>query len=103
MSHFAEIDNNGKVLRVIVADQNFINSGAVGDAFRWVQTSYNANFRGRFAGPDFTYDKVNDVFIEKQPYPSWTLDSDFEWQPPTSRPDGNVIWDEDTLSWTERV
>ena len=43
MSHFAEINQDGIVQRVIVAEQNFINSGAVGDSFNWVQTSYNNN------------------------------------------------------------
>ena len=45
---------------------------------------------------------MNDVFIEPQPHPSWTLDSNHDWQPPTPRPNGNVLWDEDTLSWKER-
>jgi hypothetical protein len=102
MSHFAEIDGNGIVKRVIVAEKNFINTGYVGDEFNWIQTSYNGNFRKQFAGIGFTYDKVNDVFIEPQPHPSWTLDSNHDWQPPTPRPNGNVLWDEDTLSWKER-
>ena len=62
MSHFAEI-KDGVVHRVIVAEQDFINSGTVGDSFDWVQTSYNGNFRKQFAGDGYTYDKVNDVFI----------------------------------------
>ena len=102
MSHFAEIDENGIVKRVIVAEKNFINTGYVGDEFNWIQTSYNGNFRKQFAGIGFTYDKVNDVFIEPQPHPSWTLDSNHDWQPPPPRPNGNVLWDEDTLSWKER-
>ena len=61
MSHFAEIDKDGKVLRVIVAEQDFINSGLVGDSFNWVQTSYNNNFRKQYAGRGYTYDKVKDV------------------------------------------
>ena len=73
MSHFAEIDNDGLVLRVIVAEQDFINSGAVGDSFRWIQTSYNNNFRKNFAGKGSTYDKTKDAFIDPQPYPSWTI------------------------------
>ena len=77
MSHFAEI-KDGVVKRVIVAEQDFMNSGLVGDSFNWVQTSYNSNFRNKFAGVGDTYDKVNDVFIEPQPYPSWTLDSNYD-------------------------
>ena len=103
MSHFAEIDKDGKVLRVIVAEQDFINSGAVGDSFNWVQTSYNHSFRKQFAGTGFTYDKVNDVFIGIQPYPSWTLDDNHDWQPPTAMPDDGKLynWDEDSKSWKE--
>ena len=101
MSHFAEIDNNNIVQRVIVAEQDFINSGAVGDSFRWVQTSYNNNFRKQYAGEGFTYDKVNDVFVEPQPYASWTLDASHDWQPPTPKPDGNHTWNEGTQAWDE--
>ena len=103
MSHFAEIDKDGKVLRVIVAEQDFINSGVVGDSFNWVQTSYNNNFRKQFAGSGFTYDKAKDVFIGIQPYPSWSLDDNHDWQPPTPIPDDGKLyyWDEDSKSWKE--
>jgi hypothetical protein len=100
MSHFAEI-KDGVVKRVIVAEQDFINSGLVGDSFNWVQTSYNNNFRNKFAGVGDTYDKVNDVFIEPQPYPSWTLDSNYDWQPPISRPPGIQNWNEETQAWDQ--
>ena len=66
MSHFAKIDGNNIVTEVIVAEQDFINSGKVGDSFLWVQASYNNNFRGKFAGIGDTYDKVNDVFLSPQ-------------------------------------
>ena len=87
MSHFARIDKDNIVTQVIVAEQDFINSGVVGDSFEWVQTSYNNNFRKQYAGIGSTYDKTNDVFIYAQPFPSWTLDASFDWQPPTARPD----------------
>ncbi len=101
MSHFAEINNDGVVQRVIVAEQDFINSGAVGDSFLWVQTSYNNNFRKQFAGIGFTYDKTKDKFIAPQPYPSWSLDSNDDWQAPTAMPDDGKIytWDEDNTKW----
>ncbi len=104
MSHFAEIDNNNIVQRVIVAEQDFINSGAVGDSFRWVQTSYNNNFRKNYAGVGYKYDKTRDAFISPQPYPSWLLDEDTcRWEAPTSMPDDGKMyeWDEDTTSWKE--
>jgi hypothetical protein len=104
MSHFAEIDNNNIVQRVIVAEQDFINSGAVGDSFRWVQTSYNNNFRKNYAGKGYTYDKTRDAFISPQPFPSWLLDEDTcRWDAPTPMPDDGKMyeWDEDTTSWKE--
>ena len=57
MSHFAKIDENNIVTEVIVAEQDFINSGEVGDSFNWVQTSYNKKFRKQFGGIGFKYDK----------------------------------------------
>jgi hypothetical protein len=101
MSHFAEINSSNIVQRVLVAEQDFINSGKVGDSFLWVQTSYNNNFRKQFAGVGFTYDKANDVFISPQPFASWTLDASFDWQPPTAMPeDGKMYnWNEETKKW----
>ena len=103
MSHFAKIDNNNIVTEVIVAEQDFINSGLVGDSFLWVQTSYNNNFRKQCAGIGYTYDKVNDVFISPEPYASWSLDASFDWQPPTAMPDDGkrYTWNETTTSWDE--
>ena len=102
MSHFAEI-KDGVVQRVIVSEQDFINSGLVGDSFNWVQTSYNNNFRKQYAGKGYTYDKTNDVFISPKPYASWTLDASFDWQPPTAKPDDDKMyhWNEGTTSWDE--
>jgi hypothetical protein len=110
MSHFAKLDSNNIVTEVIVAEQDFINSGAVGDSFLWVQTSYNGNFRKNFAGVGHTYDKTRDAFIPPQPYPSWTLVEDTcQWNPPITYPDDDKMytWDEDiyqadnTKGWVE--
>ena len=104
MSHFAEIDKDNVVQRVIVAEQDFINSGAVGDSFNWVQTSYNNNFRKNYAGVGYTYDKTRNAFIAPKPYPSWMLDDDTcKWNAPTAHPDDDkqYSWDEDTTSWKE--
>ena len=102
MSHFAEI-RDGIVQRVIVAEQDFINSGAVGDSFLWVQTSYNNNFRKQYAGIGYRYDKAADVFVAPQPYPSWPLDATHAWVPPTAMPsDGKeYTWDEANTKWVE--
>jgi len=104
MSHFAEINSDNIVQRVIVAEQNFINSGAVGDSFNWVQTSYNGNFRKNYAGNGYTYDKTRDAFIPPKPYPSWTLvEATCQWESPVAYPsDGKrYSWDEDLTNWVE--
>jgi len=105
MSHFAKLDNN-TVTEVIVAEQDFINSGAVGDSFLWVQTSYNGNFRKNYASVGGTYDKVRDAFIAPKPYPSWVLVEDTcQWKAPTDMPDDGQAyeWDEATTAWVENV
>tara|TARA_R110002072_G_scaffold176787_1_gene332669 strand:- start:5 stop:322 length:318 start_codon:yes stop_codon:yes gene_type:complete len=101
MSHFAKLNNN-VVTEVIVSEQDFINSGAVGDSFLWVQTSYNGNFRKNYAAVGYTYDKTKDAFIAPKPYPSWVLVEDTcQWEAPTAMPDDGqaYTWDEDTTSW----
>ena len=104
MAHFAKIDSNNIVTEIIVAEQNFINSGAVGDSFLWVQTSYNGNFRKNYAGIGYTYDKTRDAFIAAKPYASWTLVEDTcRWKAPTAMPDDgkDYTWNEDTTNWVE--
>jgi hypothetical protein len=109
MAHFAQIDSNNIVLDVLVVPNSEEGRGQeylavdLGLGGTWIQTSYNGNFRCRFAGIGMTYDAVNDVFLEPQPYPSWTLDNAWIWQPPVPYPhDGkNYEWDEATLSWVE--
>ena len=104
MSHFAKIDSNNIVTKVIVAEKDFINSGVVGDEFLWVQTSYNGNFRGKYAATGDTWDKVNERFIPSQPYPSWMLNEDTcNWESPVAYPDDGKFyeWDEATTNWKE--
>ena len=104
MSHFAKLDSNNIVIEAIVAEQDFINSGVVGDSFLWVQTSYNGNSRKNYAGVGFTYDSVRDAFIPPKPYNSWTLNEDTcLWDSPIAYPTDDLMysWDEDTTSWVE--
>lgn len=67
MAHFAELDENNKVLRVIVVDDAYEANGEqwchdnLGGT--WKQTSYNARIRGKYAGIGDTYDPVQDIFI----------------------------------------
>ena len=117
MGHFAELDNDNIVIRVIVIDNIDIMKDDVedettgisfckslfGENTTWIQTSYNNNFRKQYAGIGYTYDSVNDVFIKPQPFPSWSLNETFDWQSPTPLTEGLdpylYTWDEDTLSW----
>tara|TARA_R110002073_G_scaffold721_4_gene5416 strand:- start:18 stop:347 length:330 start_codon:yes stop_codon:yes gene_type:complete len=107
MAHFAELDENNIVLRVCVVDDDNERSGESwcnnfwGGI--WKQTSYNSTIRKQFAGIGMSYDKAKDKFISKQPYPSWVLDSNDDWQAPTATPDDGKMysWDEDSLAWVE--
>jgi len=104
MSHFAEINSDNIVQRVIVAEQDFINSGAVGDSFNWVQTSYNNNFRKNYAGIGYTYDKIRDAFIPPKHFASWIIDDNTcLWKAPIAKPDDGKIydWDEENTEWKE--
>lgn len=114
MSHFAHIDENNIVKQVIVAEQDFIDSGAVGDPTTWVQTSYNTfggehklggvPLRKNYAGIGYTYDSQRDAFISPKPFDSWTLDEDTcFWVSPVEMPsDGkSYTWDEATVNWVE--
>ena len=106
MSHFAKIDNDNVVTEVIVSEQDFINSGVVGDSFRWIQTSYNNNFRKNFAGIGGTYDKTRDAFIPVKPFPSWTLnETTCRWDAPVAYPDDGktYLWNEATTNLIEKT
>jgi len=120
MGHFAKVIDN-IVVEVIVAEQDFIDSGLVGNPNEWIRTSYNTHggihylpnsnepnpnqsqaLRKNFAGIGDTYDLTRDAFIAPQPYNSWVLD-EFSclWKSPVPMPnDGKSYeWDEETVSW----
>jgi len=111
MAHYAKIDETNTVTAVIVADQDFIDSGKVGDSVLWVQTSYNTHenqqpegrpLRGNYAGIGYTYDITNDVFYAEQPFSSWTLnETTWSWAAPVPMPTDEkmYVWDEPTISW----
>lgn len=119
MAHFAEIDENNVVLRVIVvADEDcgggeYPVSEPVGAEFCsnllggvWKQTSYNKNFRKNYACIGDKFDADRDAFIPPQPYASWALNEDTcLWEAPIPFPnDGKpYVWDEETGNWVEAV
>ena len=124
MAHFAELNNSNEVLQVVVISnedvdahggdlsaeaENFVKTivpfNPTGVA--WKQTSYNDSFRKQYAGIGFTYDPSKDKFISVKPYPSWSLDSNDDWQAPVTFPNIDEIdnlsvyitWDESNLRW----
>ena len=114
MAHYAQIDENNIVTQVIVidnkdtSDANGVEKEYIGAAFcerlfggTWKQTSYNGRIRKHYAGIGYTYNADIDAFVPPQPYASWTLDADANWQPPVAMPtDGAMYsWDEATTSW----
>ena len=126
MAHFAQLDNNNIVTQVIVVHnnellENGIESEAKGIAFCkslfgqdsiWAQTSYNGNFRKKYAGIGYNYNNDLDAFIPPQPFPSWKLnESTADWEAPIampsdakseSNPSGKLyVWDEPTVNWVE--
>ena len=116
MAYFAQIDDDGTVLQVISVSnadapdpapshseplgQAFIASLGIEGTFK--QTSFHGSFRKTYAPIGGKYLADADVFIWPQPYPSWTLDANHDWQPPTPYPaEGDWVWNEATLSWVE--
>jgi hypothetical protein len=119
MAHFAKLEENNVVTEVVVIDNinnmtpQGIETESVGVAYlqklfgentRWIQTSYNATFRRKFAGVGDTYDEENDRFVWVKPYPSWSFDEEaYMWRPPVRFPqDGkDYLWNENLLQWIE--
>ena len=121
MAHFAELNSNNVVLRVVVVenkdtiDAHGVEKEHIGVAHlekvlggTWKQTSYNGNIRKNFAGIGCTYDPSLDAFVLPKPFPSWILDNNTVlWKAPVEMPtDGAELpsnqfydWDEATTSW----
>lgn len=107
MAHFAEINEDNIVVRVVVTSNDLSDEGhswlVENLGGTWVQTSYNANIRKNFAGVGFTYDPEKDAFIAPQPFESWVLNEDTcQWIAPVPYPtDGRrYFWDEEVVDWT---
>ena len=121
MAHFAELNSSNEVLRVIVVSNDDVDANggdqhANAETFvttivphstggvAWKQCSYNDNFRKQYAGKGFTYDSSKNKFIQPQPYSSWALDSNDDWQAPVNKPDDvskDYIWNETDRQWEE--
>lgn len=119
MAHFAELDADNNVMRVVVVHNSDIMDGGSeseqkGVAFlaalygheRWKQTSYSGSMRKNYAAAGHKYDSVLDAFIAPRPYPSWRLDAaSCRWAPPLPYPDNgkDMVWHEDSASWVEQA
>jgi hypothetical protein len=119
MAHFAEINSNNEVLRVIVInnsellDQSGQEQEQIGIDFcrklfggNWIQTSYNNKFRKNYAARGHIYDSQRDAFISPQPFPSWILnETTCSWESPIPYPNDSsqYKWNEDNLSWQKII
>jgi hypothetical protein len=117
MAHFAELNSDNIVQRVVLVSNDVINNVSTteneqigidfckslfGENTIWVQTSYSGKFRGRYGVQGMRYDKDRDVFLEQQPFPSWVLNTTtWYWEAPVPRPDDGkqYVWDEPTGSF----
>ena len=119
MAHFAKV-NNGIVEKVIVAEQDFVDT----QPGEWVQTSYNTRggvhynpetgdpsedrtkaLRKNYAGIGYTYDATRDAFIPPKPFASWLLnDETCLWDAPVPYPEDGEIWywNEDLQNWVKQ-
>ena len=121
MAHFAELNSDNIVLRVVVvansdtATEDGTENESIGVLFcqklfggTWVQTSYNGNFRKNYAGVGSTYDSTRNAFYSPKPFNSWVLnESTCVWEAPVALPSDSgegdppkmYRWDEDSTSW----
>ena len=125
MAHFAELDSNNVVTRVVVVGNDVTTAaGPLGEndmhvdgetwcvnffkGGNWKQTSYNNNFRKQYCGKGYTFDSAKDKFISPQPHASWALDGNDDWQAPVTYPTDTgteedlkyINWDEEGQKWT---
>jgi hypothetical protein len=112
MAHFAEVDENGVVLRVLVVPDAQEHRGHefladdLGLGGTWLQTSYNSRIRKNYAGIGMTYDNSRDAFIHEQPFASWILNEETcQWKAPVAYPEDGLmyVWNEETTDWEATV
>ena len=116
MAHFAELNEDNIVTRVIVVSNDDCGGGsypasdAIGASFchnllggTWKQTSYNNNFRKHYAGIGYTFREDIDAFVAPKPYPSWVFNEETaDWDAPIERPEEGVwMWNESAGTWDE--
>jgi hypothetical protein len=114
MAHFAELDNNNIVTRILVVNNeditiDGIESESKGQEFLsktlglggvWIQTSRSGSFRKRFAETGYLYNEEKNAFIPPKPFDSWTLNYEtLDWQAPKPQTQEGYVWNEETQEW----
>lgn len=103
MANFAHVRPEDSVVdNLIVADQDYIDTGDLGDPAEWLEYAYDGSIRLRAAVLGGTYDAEHDCFVDPKPYPSWVLDHDtHNWVAPVPYPDPELQyhWNEDAQTW----
>jgi hypothetical protein len=118
MAYFAELNGDNIVLRVVAinnadlldadgVEQEHLGIARCLELFKsgtWKKTSYNRTIRRNYAGLGYIYFEPLDVFVEPQPYSSWTFDTaTANWVPPVPRPSVpdiyTLVWDEENQEW----
>jgi hypothetical protein len=108
MAHFAEIDKNNIVVRVLVVPDEAEDRGQdylandLGLGGTWIQTSYNARIRKNYAGEGFTYDAERDAFIPPKPFDLWILNEETcQWESPIPYPTDGIVykWSDNDKDW----
>jgi hypothetical protein len=117
MAHFAELNNDNVVIRIVVIDNencqdaNGVESEAIGIQFcqnlfggKWIQTSYTGSIRSRFAGINYIYHEDLDVFTAPQPNSWYVLNESFNWVVPIGiKPDTGTVLTEEEWNWLDKV
>ena len=118
MATFAELNENNIVTNVVLVSDEDAPNEASGIEYlqnllgsdkifkKCMSSETDTVFRKQHPFKNCTYNEANDVFIDPQPFGSWILDENFDWHPPSPKPEDNddnwFEWDEETLSWVAR-
>lgn len=110
MPNYAQLSRSNVVLDVFGLPETYEDGDAInflrakfGPSTKWVRCSHDPSYRGGMPGKGYRFDSEHEVFYSPPPHPLWTLDENFEWQPPKPRPDDGkeYYWDEEANDWVE--
>lgn len=104
MAHYAKIDELNNVVDVMVVEDGLGVEWVIENfGGTWIETKLDGSIRKQYCYVGGTYSPDSDVFISPQPFPSWSLDENHDWQPPVPRPEGEGMysWNEESMQWEE--